>query len=129
MMQDIMKSAFGTAIAVAATLAGLIGGVCTAGPARADAGTEAFTSALNSADLMLPGGSDPVALGQSVCPMLAQPGQTVADAAAKVASASGLSLGPATMFTGLAISSFCPGVVGALGSGNSPVPLGLLGLG
>ena len=28
-----------------------------------------------------------------------------------------------------AISSFCPGVVGALGRGESPLPLGLLGLG
>ncbi|MDR3661651.1 MAG: DUF732 domain-containing protein [Mycobacterium sp.] len=124
-----MKSTFGIAIAVAATAAGLIGSLGTAGSARADAGTDAFTSALNSADLALPGGSDPVALGQSVCPMLAQPGQTVADVAAKVANASGMSLGPATMFTGFAISSFCPGVVGAIGSGNSPLPLGLFGLG
>ncbi|MUL48716.1 DUF732 domain-containing protein [Mycobacterium sp. CBMA293] len=124
-----MKSTFGTAVAIAATAAAVIGGLATAGPASADPGVDAFTNALGNADLMLPGGSDPVALGQSVCPMLAQPGQTVADAAAKVADSSGMSLGPATMFTGFAISSFCPGVVGALSNGKSPLPLGLFGLG
>ncbi|OKH79917.1 hypothetical protein EB75_21760 [Mycobacterium sp. ST-F2] len=124
-----MKSTFGTAIAIAATTVGIVGSLVTAGSASADAGVEAFNNALSNADMMLPNGSDPVALGQSVCPMLAQPGQTLADAAAKVADASGMSLGPATMFTGFAISSFCPGVVGALGRGESPLPLGLLGLG
>lgn len=124
-----MKSSFGTAIVIAATTAGIVGSLVTAGSASADAGTEAFTNVLNNADMMMPNGSDPVALGQSVCPMLAEPGQTVADAAAKVAGASGMSLGPATMFTGFAISSFCPGVLGALGRGESPLPLGLLGLG
>lgn len=124
-----MKSTFGAAIAIAATTVGIVGSLVVAGPASADAGVDAFNNALSNADMMLPNGSDPVALGQSVCPMLAQPGQTLADAAAKVADTSGMSLGPATMFTGFAISSFCPGVVGALGRGESPLPLGLLGLG
>lgn len=124
-----MKSTFGTAIVIAATTAGIVGSLVTAGSASADADIAAFTQALNTADLMVPAGTDPVALGQSVCPMLAQPGQTVADAAAKVANASGMSLGPATMFTGFAISSFCPGIVGSLGNGKSPLPLGLFGLG
>ena len=124
-----MKSTFGSAIAIAATTVGIVGSLVTAGSASADAGVDAFNNALGSADMMLPSGSDPVALGQSVCPMLAQPGQTLADAAAKVADTSGMSLGPATMFTGFAISSFCPGIVGSLGRGESPLPLGLLGLG
>ncbi|MDT5154033.1 MAG: hypothetical protein QOI01_5766 [Mycobacterium sp.] len=70
-----------------------------------------------------------VALGQSVCPMLSQPGQDMADTAAQVADAGGMPLGPATMFTGLAISAFCPGVMGAIGNGQSPIPMDLLGLG
>jgi hypothetical protein len=59
--------------------------------------------------------------------MLSQPGQTAADAAAQVANAAGMSLGPATMFTGLAITAFCPGAVAAIGNGESPVPFGLFG--
>jgi hypothetical protein len=38
-----------------------------------------------------------------------------------------MSLGPATMFTGLAISMFCPTAVSSITSGQSPIPLGLLG--
>jgi len=97
-------------------------------PAQADP-DNSFINALGNAGLTLPNTTDPVALGQSVCPMLAQPGQNVADAASKVADASGMPLGAATMFTGLAISTFCPGVVSAIGNGQTPVPLGLLGLG
>lgn len=100
--------------------------VIAAVPAQADPG-DSFLNVLNSSGLSIPGGTDPVALGESVCPMLSQPGQQVADAAAKVADASGMSLGPATMFTGLAISTFCPGVVTALGNGQTPAPLGLFG--
>lgn len=59
--------------------------------------------------------------------MLAQPGQSVADVAAKVADAGGMSLGPATMFTGVAISMFCPAAVSSFANGNSPIPLSILG--
>ena len=38
-----------------------------------------------------------------------------------------MSLGPATMFTGLAISAFCPGAMSSLANGESPIPLDLLG--
>jgi hypothetical protein len=98
-----------------------------AAPAQADPADDAFIDSLSGAGV---GVSDPagaVALGQSVCPMLSQPGQTAADAAAQVANAAGMSLGPATMFTGLAITAFCPSAVAAIGNGESPIPLGLLG--
>jgi len=62
-----------------------------------------------------------------VCPMLSGPGQNAADAAAKVADATGMSLGGANLFTGLAISFLCPRVVDSIGAGQSPIPLGLLG--
>mgnify|MGYP001089884499 CR=1 FL=1 len=103
--------------------------VIVAAPSHADPADNSFINSLGDAGLPVPDVADPAALGQSVCPMLAQPGQHVADAAAKVADASGMSLGPATMFTGIAISTFCPGVVSAIGDGRSPLPLGLLGLG
>jgi hypothetical protein len=98
-----------------------------AAPAQADPSDDAFIDSLSTAGLGATNPADAVALGQSVCPMLSQPGQTAADAAAHVADAAGMSLGPATMFTGLAISAFCPGAVAALGNGESPIPFGLFG--
>src|SRR5882762_11078400 len=98
-----------------------------AAPAQADTTDDAFLSALTNAGI---GAADPTnaaALGQQVCPMLAQPGQTAADVAAKVADAGGMSLGPATMFTGIAISLFCPAAVSSITSGQSPIPLSILG--
>lgn len=65
-------------------------------------------------------------LGHDVCPLLVQPGQEAADAAAKVADGLGRPLGPAPMFTGLAITLFCPGAVASLANGQSPIPLDLL---
>jgi Protein of unknown function (DUF732) len=113
----------------ALTVAVLAGALVAAAPASADPADDAFVNAVNGAGLGTGDPTDMVALGQSVCPMLSQPGQNAADAAAAVANAAGMSLGPATMFTGLAISAFCPGVVSSLGNGESPIPLGLLGLG
>ena len=95
--------------------------------AHADPSTDAFLAALANTGV---GVSDPagaIALGQSVCPMLSQPGQTTADVAAAVANAGGMSLGPATMFTGAAISIFCPLVLSSIGNGQSPIPLSLPG--
>ncbi|HEX7825778.1 MAG TPA: DUF732 domain-containing protein [Mycobacterium sp.] len=97
-----------------------------AAQAQADPTDDAFIDSLANAGLTT-NTADAVALGQSVCPMLAQPGQTVADAAAQVANVAGMSLGPATMFTGLAITAFCPGAVTAIGNGQSPIPPGLFG--
>jgi hypothetical protein len=98
-----------------------------AAPAQADPTGDAFIDALSNAGVGVGNPGDAVALGESVCPMLSQPGQTAADAAAQVADTAGMSLGPATMFTGLAISMFCPGAVASIGNGQSPIPLGLLG--
>jgi Protein of unknown function (DUF732) len=97
-------------------------------PAQADPSTDAFLDAVTGAGLG--GATDPsnlVAVGESVCPMLSEPGQNAADAVAKVADTTGLSLGGANMFTGLAISFLCPRVLESVASGQSPVPLGLLG--
>lgn len=99
-----------------------------AAPVQAEPDADAFLSAVTSAGLG--GTTDPsslVAVGQSVCPMLSDPGQNAADVAAKVADTTGMSLGGANMFTGLAISFLCPRVVESIGSGQSSIPLGLLG--
>ncbi len=114
---------------MAAVFAGLAAaGSLLAAPAQADPAGDAFLSAVTSAGLG--GTTDPanvVAMGQSVCPMLADPGQNAADVAAKVADTTGMSFGGANMFTGLAISFFCPRVMESIAAGQSPIPLGLLG--
>lgn len=111
-----------------AVSAGLIAGATfLATPAQADPGADAFVGALTSAGL---GGIDPataVSVGQSVCPMLSEPGQQMADVAAGVSDALGRPLGPATMFTGIAISMFCPAAVTSLANGQTPIPFGLAG--
>ncbi|TFV57414.1 DUF732 domain-containing protein [Mycobacterium sp. PS03-16] len=112
---------------LAITVGIAIGGV-TAAPASAQTAEDAFIAALADAGVAAPDPANAVALGQSVCPMLAEPGQTAADAAARVADTAGMPLGAATMFTGLAISMFCPAVVARIGEGDIPqLPLGLFG--
>ena len=114
-------------IALALSAGVLASGLVWAAPAQADTTDDTFLSALTDAGI---GAADPAnaaALGQQVCPMLAEPGQTAADVAAKVADAGGMSLGPATMFTGIAISLFCPTAVSSIANGESPIPLGLFG--
>jgi hypothetical protein len=109
------------------------GAAALAAPAQADPGTDPGTDQFLS-DLGSMGGLtgiDPAtatSMGQQVCPMLAQPGQDLADVAAKVADEMGRPLGPATMFTGLAISIFCPGAVASLANGQPPIPLDLPGI-
>src|ERR1700761_3824645 len=102
-------------------------GVLWAAPAQADPTDDAFLSALTNAGIGTVDPGNAAALGQQVCPMLAEPGQTAADVAAKVADAGGMSLGPATMFTGIAISLFCPTAVSSIANGQSPIPLPFLG--
>lgn len=113
--------------------AGLAGGVFAAGvsaaPARADT-TDNVTDVLSSLDLLGITGIDPakaVEVGQSLCPILAERGQNTADVAAKVSDAIGRPLGPATAFTGTAISFLCPkaveNVTNNLADGKPLIPL------
>lgn len=92
--------------------AGIITGVFAA-PASADSNGNVndFLSTLDGLGItnMAPG--DAVALGQSLCPMLADRGQNTADIVGKVSDSIGRPLGPATMFTGMAISFLCPKAV------------------
>ena len=88
-------------VASLAVAAGLSAAVLAA-PAQADPVNDQFLNDRFLTDLSGIGllGIDPAAatsLGQQVCPMLAEPGQNVADVAAKVADEMGRPLGPATM--------------------------------
>lgn len=100
------------------TVAAATAALAVAAPAGADSVTDSFLNAVDQAGVTAPNVVDNAALGQSVCPMLSEPGQNVADVAARVADTAGMPLGPATMFTGLAISAFCPAAVAGIGDGK-----------
>ena len=118
-----------TRISVLALSTGVIAAAAFgAAPAQADPGDDAFMSALTSAGLADIDPATATSVGQSVCPMLSDPGQQLADVAADVSDALGKPLGPATMFTGLAISIFCPSAVASLANGDMPIPPALLGI-
>lgn len=114
-------------MASAGAVAGLIAGaVALAAPAQADTTTDDFLAALGKAGIT---GMDPaqaVEMGQSICPLLADRSQNTADIASTVADRLGRPLGPATMFTGIAVSFFCPRAVQDLAGGQTPIPLPFL---
>jgi len=108
--------------------AGIAAGVFSA-PAGADttANIDNFLTTLDGLGITDIAPGDAVELGQSLCPLLADRGQNTADIAAKVSDAIGRPLGPATMFTGMAISFLCPKAVGnitdTLTNGTPLLPL------
>lgn len=107
-------SAVASLVASAATA----GAMMTAAPAQADTGADVFLAALRDSGIDVVDEATAVRVGQSVCPLLVEPGQNVANVAADVADALGRPLGPATIFTGLAIQIFCPRAVTALTDGR-----------
>ncbi|WP_163753658.1 DUF732 domain-containing protein [Mycobacterium botniense] len=106
-------------IAVAVT-AGLGVAAAMAAPARADAIDDQFLGALNSAGVDYQDPAGTAALGQSICPMLAQPGGTFAAAASSIAGKDGISPAMADMFTSIAISMYCPSMMQSLAHGEVP---------
>jgi hypothetical protein len=101
-----------------------------AAPAQADPINDDFLTNLANSGVTGIDPSTAVSVGQSVCPMLSEPGQNLANVASSVSDAIGRPLGPATMFTGIAITLFCPAAVSSLANGESPlggIPLNLLG--
>jgi hypothetical protein len=114
-------------LASAGAVAALIAGaVALAAPAQADTSTDDFLGALGNAGITDMDPAQAVEMGQSICPMLADRGQNTADIASTVADRMGRPLGAATMFTGLAVSFFCPRAMQDLANGNSPIPLPFL---
>jgi hypothetical protein len=108
--------------------AGLAAGVFAA-PAQADNSTS-VDDFLTSLDKLGLGNIDltkAVNVGQSLCPVLADRGQNTADIASTVSDAIGKPLGPATEFTGTAISILCPkaveNVTQNLADGKPLIPL------
>jgi hypothetical protein len=100
-----------------------------AAPAEADPATDdSFIDALNHAGIDFGEPGNAMAVGQSICPMLAGPGGNFAAAAASVTNR-GLSPGMAKMFTTIAIQMYCPQEMASIASGNPTggLPGGLTG--
>ena len=94
-------------------------------PAHADPLDGSITNTLNNVGI---GNNGPVStalagIGQSICPMLVQPGATFASVAAQMAGKSGLTPTIAGWVTSMAIQMECPGVMTSLANGNVPFPL------
>jgi hypothetical protein len=100
--------------------AGLLAVVGTfAAPAGADSTDDNFIDALNHAGVNFGEPGNAMAVGQSICPMLATPGGTFAAAAAGVAH-KGMSPRMAQTFTIIAIQMYCPQDLASLASGTLP---------
>lgn len=108
-----------------ALAAGLLAGALSlAAPVQADTGN--VTDLLDTLDGLGVTGvapQDAVALGQTLCPLLADRSQNSADIAAEVADALGRPLQAPTAFTGLAVSFLCPKAVDRIAQGGPLLPL------
>ncbi len=92
-----------------------------AAPAEADGVDDNFIDALNHAGVEFGEPGNAMAVGQSICPMLAQPGGNVAAVVANV-SHRGMSPQMAQMFTTIAIQMYCPQEVANIANGNLSMP-------
>ena len=108
-------------MAVTATM--FAAGISLAAPAPADPvpdpDRDAFLSALTRNGIGLAGDNPDLTaqLGEQVCPMLVEPGKSFAEVATTVAD-NGINPGMAAFFTGIAISMYCPQMMGSIGNGT-----------
>lgn len=89
-----------------------------AAPAEADPNADDnFIDALNHAGIDFGQPGNAMAVGESICPMLAQPGASFAGAVMSIRRR-GMSPAMAQTFTTIAIQSYCPDAIANLTSGN-----------
>ena len=102
-----------------AAAAGAAASVAFAAPVPADDNDDAFLAALNRADIPYANNNADLTaqLGERVCPMLVEPGKSFAQVATTVAD-NGINPGLAAFFTGIAISMYCPQMMGSIGNGT-----------
>jgi hypothetical protein len=86
-------------------------------PGEADPSDDSFIDALSHAGIEYGEPGNAMAVGQSICPMLAAPGGSFAAAASGVAHR-GMSPQVAKMFTTIAIRTYCPDEMSNLMGGN-----------
>lgn len=85
-----------------------------AAPIRADMMGNTFLAGLTNAGIPYSQPAPTTALGQSVCPMLFQPGGSFDSIASRVAANNGMSHDAAGVFTLIAIATYCPAVLAPL---------------
>lgn len=88
-----------------------------AAPAEADGNGDDFIDALNHAGIDFGEPGNAMSVGESICPMLSQPGGNFAAAASSVAGR-GMSPMMARMFTTIAIQTYCPQEMANIANGN-----------
>jgi hypothetical protein len=100
------------------TLVGVAAAVTVAAPAHADPPTDNnFLGALTNAGIGYDDPGSTEQLGQSICPMLVEPGKNMASIYSTVSN-NGISPAMASFFTGIAISMYCPQMMSSIGNGT-----------
>lgn len=95
--------------------AALIAAAATmAAPIRADIAGNAFLSRLTNAGIAVTQPATTLAQGQSVCPMLVQPGGSFDSVVSELATGNGMTEKNAGIFTIIAIATFCPAMIAPL---------------
>lgn len=89
-------------------------------PAEADPIDDTFINTLKHAGVNVGDPGSAKAMGQSICPMLVQPGGNFAAAVQRVRGNNGMSPQMADAFTRIAISMYCPTMMANVASGNIP---------
>lgn len=102
-----------------ATAASVITAAALAPTAQAAPIDTSFLGALDRAGVDYGDPAITTSVGQSVCPMLVEPGKSFASVASEVGAVpGGVSPGMAAFFTGIAIQAYCPTFVSKLGDGS-----------
>ena len=102
----------------AVTLVGVATAFSLAAPASADPTIDTdFLSVLTDAGIGYNDAASTEQLGQSICPMLVEPGKSLASVYSTVTN-NGINPDMAAFFTGIAISMYCPSMMTSLGNGT-----------
>lgn len=104
-----------TVLRMLGVITGLVGlAAILSAPIRADMLGNAFLSALTNAGISYTQPTSTIAMGQSVCPMLFEPGGSFDEVTSKMAEGNGMSYEMAGRFTIVAIATYCPAVIAPL---------------
>ena len=103
---------------ITATLVGTATALALAAPASADPLTDNnFLGALSNAGIGYGDPTNTEQLGQSICPMLVEPGKNMASIYSTVSN-NGINPAMAAFFTGIAIQMYCPSAMSSIGNGT-----------
>jgi hypothetical protein len=110
---------------VVVSVAIVVAAVTWATPTHADAVGDSITAVLNSIGI---GNNGPIStaiaqIGQSICPLLVQPGSNFASNATQMSGNGGLAPPIAGFVAGQAIQSQCPAFMASIANGTMPFPL------